>query len=154
GVAASACARPAASRRLEDRRAVPAVGVRAPAQDAPRAEGHRVAVAERDLAGLDERAVVPDLELPSADCLQSADAVEARGRGRPGLGPEASAVQFDGLSFELEHERDRLHAFDRRSRRCAAVPWDYGSCGTGSGAMPSAARIAASCVRFETSSLR
>ncbi len=151
----------AAARDLEHGRAVPTFGVGAVAERAARAEGDRVAGAKVELAGLYKRAVVPQLELAAAAGAPVADPAELVGawvcrvRRLPGLDPEAVAVHSDGLPFEPECERDRLHTGDARPCRRRPVPWDYGFFATAASALiPSAASTPASCVRFETPSLR
>lgn len=131
----------AAAGHLEHGRAVPQSRVRTRPEYATGPERDRVAVAEADLAGLDERAVPLQLEIAPAQGL-----VGTR------LSPEAAAAELDRLAGELESEGDAIHAADGRDGRLRAVPWNYGTCSTAR--IPSAASTPASCVRFETASLR
>jgi hypothetical protein len=88
-------------------------------EDTPRAKRERVPGAEVELPCLDERTVVPQLELATTGRGAGADPLEPTwGKGAfalslPGLDPETPAVELDRLAFESQCECDRVH----RSRR-------------------------------------
>src|SRR5438105_2046808 len=109
---------------LEHRGAVANVRVGARAESAPGAECERGVQAEAEDTRLDERAVGPDVDLPAAERLLDP------GR-RPRLGPEAAAVELDGLALEPECERDRLHLRPRYERAPPAAPVELRDFGYG-----------------------
>src|SRR6266536_2126847 len=105
----------AATGHLEGGGSVLATGLAAGRDRTACPEGDGVAVPEGELTCLEQRAVVPQLQLAPADGAARADSFEldrvpAGGAGgRPALDPVTPAVEFDGLAFETERKRERPH---------------------------------------------